>query len=132
MTTDSRTWFYSNPEPRPYYIEERVNQTLWKNRLQNIFMSCTQVANPVKMEGMYYDMPVQFEWQPGNYFTLRMAKESKEFVGVIRQILMMKPAFTYQDSDGNYTVEWHTDSGEDRWRTIQGNPAYQGLRRLKR
>src|SRR5687767_15717718 len=42
MTTDSRTWFYTTPEPRPYYIEERVNQTLWKNRLQNIFMSCTR------------------------------------------------------------------------------------------
>ena len=32
MSTSSRTWFYSKPEPRPYYIEERVNHTLWKNR----------------------------------------------------------------------------------------------------
>ena len=51
MATNSRTWFYSRPEPRPYYIEERVNHTLWNHRIQSVFMSCTQAANPIKMEG---------------------------------------------------------------------------------
>ena len=132
MATDSRTWFYSTPEPRPYYIEERVNQTLWKNRLQNIFMTCTQHTVPIRMEGRWYDMPVAFEWQPGKYFTLRTAKESKEIIGVMRQILMMPPVLSYIDSDGMYAVEWHTDGGDERWRVIQGQPQYQGLRRLKR
>ena len=132
MTTDSRTWFYSTPEPRPYYIEERVNQTLWKNRLQNIFMSCTQYTPPIRMEGRWYDMPVMFEWQPGNYFTLRTAKETKELIGVLRQILMMSPVLAYMDTEGMYTVEWHTNGGDERWRQIQGQPQYQGLRRLKR
>lgn len=132
MATDSRTWFYTTPEPRPYYIEERVNATLWKNRLQNIFMQCTSWKSPITMEGRWYDLPVQFEFQPGNYFILRMSKESKEFIGVLRQILMLKPAISYQDTNGMYVVEWHTDGGVERWREIQGQPQYQGARRLKR
>jgi hypothetical protein len=132
MATDSRTWFYTTPEPRPYYIEERVNATLWKNRLQNIYMSCTQATPPVMMEGRWYDNPVRFEWQPGKWFTLRMGKESKEFIGVMRQILMMRPILTYQDAEGLTVVEWHTDGGQERYTHLQGNPAYQGLRRLKR
>jgi len=131
MATSSRTWFYSRPEPRPYYIEERVNHTLWKNRLQGIFMSCTQAANPIKMEGNLNGMPLFFEWEPGQYFTLRMAEERKEIIGVVRQVLLgLKPSFAYQDTDGMYVVEWHTDGGDARWKTIQGDPRFQGLRRL--
>ncbi|MCB9451213.1 MAG: hypothetical protein H6672_07220 [Anaerolineaceae bacterium] len=132
MATDSRTWFYTTPEPRPYYIEERVNHTLWKNRLQGLFMSCTQAANPVQMEGTYHDLPVTFEFQPGKYFTLRTAQEEKALAGVLRQILFMKPVLTYIDPDGMHVIEWHTDEGEDRWREIQGNPQYQGARRLRK
>lgn len=131
MATDSRTWFYSTPEPRPYYIEERVNGTLWKNRLQNIYMTCTNPTAPVQMEGRWYDMPIFFEWQPGKWFKLRMARENKEIIGVLRQILMFRPALTYQDTEGMYVVEWHTDGGETRWREVQGNPKYQGVQRLR-
>lgn len=131
MSTSSRTWFYSKPEPRPYYIEERVNHTLWKNRLQGIFMSCTQAESPIKMEGNLNGMPIFFEWEPGKYFILRTIEERKEIVGVVRQMLLgLKPSFAYQDTDGMYVVEWHTDGGEARWKTIQGDPHYQGLRRL--
>lgn len=132
MATDARTWFYSTPEPRPYFIEERVNGTLWKNRLQNIYMSCTSVTAPYQMQGRWYDMPVYFEWQPGQYFILRTTKESKELIGTLRQILMIPPVFSYMDSEGMYAVEWHTDGGEKRWSDLQGNPKYQGLRRLTR
>lgn len=133
MTTSSKTWFYSHPEPRPYYIEERVNQTLWKHRVQGLWMSCTQAEKPIKMEGNWNGMPIMFEWEPGKYFILRMGEERKEMIGVIRQILFnLPPAFAYQDVDGLYVVEWHLDDSEARWKTIQGNPQYQGLRRLKR
>lgn len=132
MTTDSRTWFYTTPEPRPYLIEERVNQTLWKNRLQNLFMSCTQATSPIKMEGKWYDMPVTFEWAPGRYFILKLGKESKEFIGVMRQVLMMPPTLAYVDADGMFCVEWHTDGGVSRLPQLQGKPQYQGLRRLKK
>jgi hypothetical protein len=36
----------------------------------------------------------------------------------------------YQDSEGMHVVEWHTDGGQERWSQIQGNPQYQGLRRI--
>ena len=133
MSTSSRTWFYSKPEPRPYYIEERVNHTLWKNRVQGLYMSCTQAEDPVKMEGTWNGMPVHFEWEPGKYFILRMGEERKDLVGVMRQILMnLRPDFAYQDTDGLYVVEWHVDENEQRWKDIQGDPQYQGLRRLQK
>lgn len=132
MATSSRTWFYSTPEERPFYIEERVNHTLWKNRLQGVYMTTTQHTAPYKMEGNWNDMPIQFEWQPGKYFILRAGREVKELIGVMRQILMMRPALMYQDQNGLYCVEWHTDGGEARWKEVQGKPGYQGLRRLKK
>lgn len=131
MATDSRKWFYSTPEPRPYYIEERVNHTLWKNRLQGLFMICTQATVPIKMEGNWNGMPVYFEWQPGAYFILRTGEKRRELIGVIRQMLFnLRPSFEYEDPAGMHVVEWHTDGGEERWRQIQGNPSYQGLRRI--
>ena len=131
MATDSRTWFYTTPEPRPYYIEERVNHTLWKNRLQTLFMTCTQPEPPIRMEGLWQGSPISFEWNPGKWFILRSTQESKELIGVLRQILMLRPAFAYEDPDGMHVVEWHTDGGSDRWRQIQGDPHFQGLRRLR-
>ena len=131
MATDSRTWFYTTPEPRPYYIEERINHTLWKNRLQTLFMQCTQATVPIKMEGNWQGNIVRFQWQPGKYFTLWMAEENRELIGVVRQMLMMRPVLSYTDPEGMTVVEWHTDGSEDRLKELQGNPQYQGLRRLK-
>ena len=132
MATDSRTWFYTTPEPRPYLIEERVNHTLWKNRLQGLSMTCTQYTVPIKMEGTWNGMPVRFEWQPGKYFTLRSGREVKELIGVMRQVLMMRPALLYIDPDGMFCVEWHTDGGAARFKEAQSNPNFQGLRRLRK
>jgi len=132
MATDSRTWFYTTPEPRPYYIEERVNHTLWKNRLQTLFMSCVQPTVPIKMEGNWQGSQVTIEWQPGKYFILATARESKEFIGVMRQILLMRPALAYDNPDGTHIVEWHTDGGEARFKELQGNAYYQNLRRLRK
>ena len=70
--------------------------------------------------------------QTNRYGILRTGKESKEMIGVLRQVLMMRPAFMYQDNDGMHAVEWHTDGGEKRWGEVQGNPGYQGLRRLRK
>ncbi len=131
MATDARKWFYSTPEPRPYYIEERINHTLWKNRLQGLFMSCVQATAPIQMVGNWNGMPVTFEWVPGKYFVLRMGEKRKDMIGVVRQMLFnLTPALEYEDPEGMYVVEWHTDGGEARWTQIQGNPQYQGLRRI--
>ena len=131
MATDARTWFYSTPEPRPFYIEERVNHTLWKNRLQSMVMQCTQAVVPIKMEGKWGELPVTFEWQPGKYFVLRAGEKRKALIGVVRQMLLnLKPLLEYTDPEGLHVVEWHTDGGEQRWAEIQGNPQYQGLRKI--
>lgn len=132
MSTDSRTWFYTTPEPRPYFIEERVNHTLWKNRFQGLAMICTQYTTPIKMEGNWNGMPVQFEWQAGKYFILRSGREAKELIGVVRQMLMIRPALAYTDGNGLFCVEWHTDGGANRWKEVQSNPSFQGLRRLRK
>ncbi len=133
MATDARTWFYSTPEPRPYYIEERINHTLWKNRLQGVYMNCTQATVPIQMEGIWNGMPVKFEWEPGNYFILRSGEKRKELIGVIRQMLFnLKPVLEYENPDGLHVVEWHTDGGDARWAEVQGNPQFQGLRRIGR
>ena len=110
MATDARTWFYSTPEPRPYYIEERVNHTLWKNRLQSVFMQCTQAEVPIKMEGQWNGMRITFEWKPGAYFILRSGEKRKELIGVVRQMLLnLKPLMEYTDPEGLHVVEWWTD-----------------------
>jgi len=36
----------------------------------------------------------------------------------------------YADPNGMHVVEWHTDGGVARWTEIQGDPYYQGLRRI--
>ena len=131
MATDARKWFYSTPEPRPYFIEERINHTLWKNRLQGLYMNCTQATAPIQMEGDWNGMPVEFEWVPGRYFILRTGERRRELIGVIRQMLFnLRPTLEYEAPGGMHVVEWHTDGGEERWAQIQGNPQYQGLRRL--
>lgn len=133
MATDSRKWFYSTPEPRPYYIEERINHTLWNNRLQGLHMTCTQATTPIQMEGIWNGMPVFFEWEPGKYFVLRTGEKRRELIGVLRQMLFnLQPTLEYEDPSGLHVVEWHTDGGAERWRQIQGNPNFQGLRRLSR
>ncbi len=132
MATDSRTWFYTTPEPRPYFIEERINHTLWKNRLQGLSMTCVDPFVPIKLEGVWNGMPVQFEFKPGSYFILRAGREVKELIGVMRQILMMRPTFIYTDPSGMSVTEWYTDSGDKRWKELEGNPDYQGLHRLKK
>jgi hypothetical protein len=132
MATSSRTWFYTTPEPRPYYIEERINHTLWKNRLQGVYMNCTQAKPPIQMEGNWYGIQVEFEWVPGDYFKLRSTEERKDLIGVLRQMLMLRPALAYVDEEGTYVVEWHMDGGEERWKELQGAPSYQGLVRLRK
>ncbi|MFZ4812970.1 MAG: hypothetical protein ACOYL5_00445 [Phototrophicaceae bacterium] len=131
MATSSRTWFYTTPEPRPYFIEERINHTLWKNRLQGIYMVCTQATSPIQMTGDWYGNRIEFEWVPGNYFTLRTTEERKDLIAVVRQMLMLRPALAYMDEQGRHVIEWHMDGGEARWREIQGSVGYQGLLRLR-
>ncbi|MBN8590990.1 MAG: hypothetical protein J0M33_04500 [Anaerolineae bacterium] len=132
MATTSRSWFYTTPDARPYMIEERVNHSLWKNRLQGLYMSCVHPFSPIRMEGDWNGMPVQFEFQPGQYFILRSGREVRELIGVLRQVLLMRPTVSYVDATGFHVVEWHTDSGAERLHQIQSNNANQSVRLLKK
>jgi hypothetical protein len=83
------------------------------------------------MEGNWNGMPVVFEWVPGSYFVLRTGEKRKDLIGVIRQMLFnLVPSMEYEDPQGMHVVEWHTDGGAKRWAEIQGDPHYQGLRRI--
>ena len=77
MANTARQWFYSTPEARPYYIEERVNHSLWNNRLQNVFMSCVQAQAPIKMEGSLEGAPIYFEFAAGNTSRCAWAKSAR-------------------------------------------------------
>jgi hypothetical protein len=132
MATTSRSWFYTTPEARPYMIEERVNHTLWKNRLQGLYMSCVHPFSPIRLEGDWNGMPVQFEFQPGTYFILRSGREVRELIGVLRQVLLMRPTVSYVDAAGFHVVEWHTQAAAERLHQIQGNNENQSVRLLKK
>ena len=69
MTTNSRTWFYNEPEHRPYYLEERVNQNLWASRFGSIYLDCVRAEPPFRMEGVWNGITVSIEWVPKDWFT---------------------------------------------------------------
>ncbi len=131
MATSARSWFYSTPEPRPYYIEERVNHTLWRHRLQGVSMSCTSATAPIQMQGRWRDMPIFFEWQPGQYFRLLSGDESRELIGVLRQVLMTRPNFSYIDESGFFVVEWQLQGAEERWGTLRNDQSLRNLQQLR-
>lgn len=77
MTTNSRTWFYTEPEHRPYYIEERVNQNLWASRFGSIYLDCVRAEPPFRMEGVWNEIALSIEWVPNTWFTLRASQEDR-------------------------------------------------------
>jgi hypothetical protein len=74
MATDSRTWFYSTPEPRPFYIEERVNHTLWNHRLQAM-LSCIRLR---RSHGGQLERDADYvQWKPGDCSSCAQAKTAR-------------------------------------------------------
>jgi hypothetical protein len=133
MTTNSRTWFYNEPEHRPYYIEERVNQTLWASRFGSIYLDCTHAESPFKMEGKWNGVSVTIEWVPNKWFTLRTDKEDSTLIRGFRQVLDFLPTLTYTEEDGTVVTEWHR--GEEAARRLQdvgGRPNYFNVKTYKR
>lgn len=134
MTTTAATWFYNDPEPIPYYLEERVNQTFWQARLTNIWLKCTRAEPPYQMAGDWREVPVEIEWVPNQAFTLRVPQDSDsgDLVRSVSRVLALKPAFSYTDGQGQQVTEWHVDGGAARWQEIQGKAAFGNLQRLSR
>ncbi|HLY27122.1 MAG TPA: hypothetical protein VKQ72_12330 [Aggregatilineales bacterium] len=134
MTTSSRTWFYNEPEHRPYYIEERVNQNLWATRFGSIYLDCVRAEPPFRMEGVWHDITVSIEWKPNAWFTLRSSKEDRTLIGGFVQVLGFAPALSYNDENGVFIVEWWRNEADKakRLQEMMGHPIYTNLKTYKR
>ena len=135
MSTNASTWFYREPEPDPYLIEERVNHTLWDARMPFLYLECLRAESPYLMVGEWNGAKIEVEWEVGKVFTLRTTRElpEKELPRLRRGFSLVlgihPPALAYEDLDGYDVTEWHTDGGEARWQQIQGQTRYRSPRR---
>jgi hypothetical protein len=130
MATNASTWFYAEPEHRPYLIEERVNHTFWSNRITALSLTCTQAEPPFRMEGDWHGMPVALEWVPNDCLTLSTRPEDDTdllLIG-IKEILGFPPTISYVGPDGSMFAEWHVNPADQRIQEIQGNPNYHNIK----
>ena len=132
MTTNSRTWFYNEPERRPYLIEERVNQNLWAMRFGSIYLDCVRAEPPFRMEGVWNEISLAIEWVPNTWFKLYADKEDKTLVSGFSQVLQMLPAFSYLDENGRFVAEWWRTDGDKQYEEIKGHPRYTGIKTYRR
>ncbi len=128
MTTNSRTWFYNEPEHRPYYLEERVNQNLWASRFGSIYLDCVRAEPPFRMEGTWNGMAVSIEWVPKDWFILRSSKEDRTLLTGFAQVLQFPPSFSYTDENGSFVAEWRRANAEKWLLEIKGHPTYTNVK----
>jgi hypothetical protein len=131
MTTNSRTWFYNEPEHRPYYIEERVNQTLWANRLGSIYLDCVRAEPPFRMEGEWKGINVVIEWLPKTWFTLHTSVEEPTLLRAFAQVLQFPPTLSFSDEEGDFVVEWHRTDAAKRLQEVKGQARYTNVKTYK-
>ena len=132
MTTTAATWFYRDPERIAYYLEERVNQTFWQARIGNIWLDANSAEPPYRMSGVWRDQPVEIEWQPNEYFVLRVpeAGDAADLVNGVSRVLALQPSLSFGDPEDRLVTEWHVSGGAARWGDIQGKAAYRNPQRL--
>jgi hypothetical protein len=132
MSANARTWFYTEPERKAYFIEERVNQNLWANRLVDIYLDCVHAEPPFRMEGLWQGMNVSLEWEPNTWLRLTAEREEITLVKAIAQTLQLSPAFSYSEEGGHFVAEWWRDGGEKAYEQVKGNPKFIGIKRYKK
>lgn len=132
MATNARTWFYTEPERRPYYIEERVNHTLWANRVVSIYLDCVRAEPPFRMEGEYNGLKVAIEWVPNTWFKLYADKEEQALVRAFWQVLQLVPAFSYNNEVEQFVCEWWRQDGDKKYEEIKGHPSYFNIKTYKK
>ena len=134
MTTTSRTWFFNEPEHRPYYIEERVNQNLWASRFGSIYLDCVKAEPPFRMEGKWNGIEVSIEWLTNKWFVLRSSKEDSTLVKGFAQVLQFIPTVSYTEQDGTVVTEWHRDttSATQRLQEVQSQAQFSSVKTYKR
>lgn len=131
MTTNSRTWFYNEPEHRPYLIEERVNQNLWAMRFGSIYLDCVRAEPPFRMEGVWNEMKIAIEWVPNQWFKLFADKEDATLVAGLSQTLQFLPAVSYVNESGTFVAEWWRTDPAKHYEGVKGNPNYTSVKRYQ-
>jgi hypothetical protein len=131
MTTNSRTWFYTEPEHRPYYIEERVNQNLWANRFGSIYLDCVRAEPPFRMEGVWKGINVVIEWVPNNWFKLTSSQEDRTLIAGFAQVLQFPPTLSYINENGEFVAEWRRVDADKRLQEIRGHAQYTNVKTYK-
>lgn len=126
----ARSWFYETPDARPYLLQERVNLTMWMNRLQDVYFVTEQAEPPLRMSADWQGHHVTIEWLPNRWFRLTADGDVAPMIAAFSNALMLPAAFSYNNAAGQVITEWHRDGGEQRWSEIQGNPAFQTPVRL--
>jgi hypothetical protein len=132
MATTSRTWFYTEPERRAYFIEERVNHSLWAARFGAIYMDCVRAEPPFKMEGVWGESKLTMEWIPNKWLKITTDKEDRTLVAGFAKVLQFPPTLSFVDEQGVFNVEWWREGGDKRFQEVQGHPTYTGIRTYKR
>jgi hypothetical protein len=132
MTTNSRTWFYTEPEHRPYYIEERVNQNLWAMRFGNIYLDCVRAEPPFKMEGIWNGIQLSIEWEANKYFRLISDREDRTLITGFAHVLQFNPTVSFTNENGLLYTEWWRTDGDKRMQKIQGHPLYSAVKTYKK
>jgi hypothetical protein len=133
MSGNAGTWFYAEPEARPYYVTERLNSTFWQARVVGVYWRCDRAEAPFHAQGLTDGYTLDMEWQPGQWLRL-IAPAGLDVSGMVKsisgRILAMKACIAYHDKDGRQFFEWHTDGGKHRWTEIQGKAGYVKPRKL--
>lgn len=132
MSANSRTWFYTEPENRPYYIEERVNQSLWASRFGSIYLDCVRAESPFKMEGIWSEIHVTVEWVANNWLKLSASREDRTLVAGFAQVLQLQPTVSYMDENGVHQTEWWRSDGDRRVQEIQGQARFSQVKTYKK
>jgi hypothetical protein len=132
MTTTAATWFYRTPENDRYLLGERVRTTFWDERFGGIWLEATRTEPPIVMQGSYNGAQVQMEWEPARWLRLKSAPPAPALAQGLANMLRVKPALRYEDSEGRTIWEWwlSRDEAEKRWQEIQGKPAFRNPVRL--
>lgn len=133
MATNASTWFYNEPEHNAYLLEERVNHTLWSNRLSAVYLDCLSETPPFKMSGTWHELPITIEWVPRDYFTLTTLPDSQvdQLIVALKEVLGFMPAISYVNPGGNQIVEWHMQQANERIQSVQGDPNFHHIKRYK-
>ncbi|MGF1506527.1 MAG: hypothetical protein ACFB51_15555 [Anaerolineae bacterium] len=133
--TNASTWFYTQPEPIPYLIAERINNTFWSARIVDVYWQCTRAEAPYQCVGDLHGDAIRMEWEPGEWLLLA-GPETEAFHqimdGISQRVLARPAAVTYRNRQGQQVYEWHAAAGSRRWNELQGDPTVLELKRLSK